>query len=98
MPKIDALSALLTAPCGLGKIREAVERCELVMKDLVSKYDKKDVLCILNLLFPVVRVLKWHGGINRARAVFEQYMPEAPEHRPEVKCASQYIATQCLQR
>jgi hypothetical protein len=65
----------------LGKIREAIERCELVMTDLVPKYDKKDVLGILNVFIPIIRVLKWHGGINRARAVFEQYMPEAPEHR-----------------
>jgi len=65
----------------LGKIPEAIERCELVIEDLIPKYDKKDVLGILNLFIPVIRVLKWHGGINRAKAVFEQYMPEAPEHR-----------------
>jgi hypothetical protein len=61
----------------LGKIREAIERCELVIKDLVPKYDKRDVLGILNL-FRTIRVLKWHVGINRARTVFEHYMPEAP--------------------
>jgi len=65
----------------LGKTPEAIERCELVIKDLVPKYDKKDVLGILNLFIPIIRVLKWPGGVNRARGVFEQYMPEAPEHR-----------------
>ena len=47
----------------LGKIREAIERCELVMMDLVPKYDKKDVLGILNVFIPIIRVLKWHVGI-----------------------------------
>ncbi|KAL7431853.1 hypothetical protein ACHAXM_002811 [Skeletonema potamos] len=64
----------------LGKGHEAIERSELVITDLIPKYDKGDVLGLLNLFIPIIRVLKWHGGVNRAREVFEQFMPEVPKH------------------
>ena len=64
----------------LGKINAAIERCELVIVDIIPTYDKKDILGILNLFIPIIRVLKWHGRIERARKCFEE-MPDNPEHR-----------------
>lgn len=64
-----------------GKIDEAIERCELVVANVLPTYDPTDVQGILNIFIPLIRVLKWNGRIHRAREVFETMMPEAAGHR-----------------
>ena len=64
-----------------GKIDEAIERCELVVANILPTYDPADVQGIYNIFIPLIRVLKWNGRVHRAREVFETMMPEAPGHR-----------------
>ena len=63
-----------------GEIDKAIERCDYVIDHILPHYDKKDVLGLYTILIQLIRVLKWNNQVDKARAVYNENIPEGVEN------------------
>lgn len=62
-----------------GDTEGAIERCEYVINEILPSYDKTDIIGLYTILLALIRVLKWNGGVDKARDVYNTAVPEGIE-------------------
>lgn len=69
-----------------GQIDKAIERCDYVIDQVLPSYEKKDIIGLYHIFVQIGRVLKWNGHVDRAREVYEKFMPDAADTHFAVGC------------
>lgn len=64
----------------LGKIDEAIERCDYVSMHVLPTFEESDTIGKYHTILAVIRVLKWNNHVDRARELYEQYLPDGTEN------------------
>ncbi|KAL3770882.1 hypothetical protein ACHAW5_003970 [Stephanodiscus triporus] len=62
-----------------GETEKAIQRCEQVIKEILPSYDKKDMIGLYHIFWPVIRVLKWNGLADKAREFYNEWAPAGIE-------------------
>ncbi|KAL3810385.1 hypothetical protein ACHAXA_002852 [Cyclostephanos tholiformis] len=70
----------------MGDAEKAIQRCEQVIEEILPSYDKNDSIGTYQILWPIIRVLKWNGRVDRARDVYNQWVPAGIESHFSVGC------------
>ena len=70
----------------LGQIDAAIERCDYVAKHVLPTFDESDTIGMYHTITSVIRVLKWNNHVDRARELYQQYIPEGTENHFAVGC------------
>ena len=70
----------------LGQIDAAIERCNYVAQHVLPTFDESDTIGMFTCLMAIIRVLKWNNHVDRARELYEQYIPEGTENHFAVGC------------
>jgi hypothetical protein len=69
-----------------GQIDKAIERCDYVIDQVLPSYEKKDIIGLYHIFIQIGRVLKWNGHVDKAREVYEKFMPDAADTHFAVGC------------
>ena len=64
----------------LGKIDAAIERCDYVAKHVLPTFNTGDKIGLYTAMIAVIRVLKWHNHVDRARELYHQFIPNGTEN------------------
>ena len=69
-----------------GQIDKAIERCDYVINQVLPSYETKDIVGLYHIFIQIGRVLKWNGHVDKAREVYEKFMPDAADTHFAVGC------------
>ena len=70
----------------LGQVDKAIERCEYVEENVLPLFDKKDIIGLFHTVTSCIRVLKWNGHVDKARVLYDQYLPDGTENHFAIGC------------
>ena len=62
-----------------GETEKAIQRCEQVIKEILPSFDKKDMIGMYHIFWPIIRVLKWNGLADKAREFYNYWAPPGIE-------------------
>lgn len=63
-----------------GETKRAIERCDQVIEEILPSFDtKKDMIGLYHIFWPILRVLKWSGEVDKARDFYSKWTPEGIE-------------------
>eukprot|EP00986_Skeletonema_menzelii_P011931 scaffold6314_cov163-Skeletonema_menzelii.AAC.4 len=73
-----------------GQPKQAIQRCDQVINEILPSYDQKDMVGLYHIFWPIIRVLKWNGEVDKAREFYAKWAPDGIEshfvtgviHRP----------------
>ncbi len=73
-----------------GQTKQAIQRCDQVINEILPSFDKKDVIGLYHIIWPIIRVLKWNGEVDKARKFYDEWTTDAigdhfalgPLHKP----------------
>lgn len=60
-----------------GQPKQAIQRCDQVINEILPSYDKKDVIGLYHVIWPIIRVLKWNGEVEKARKFYDEWTDDA---------------------
>ena len=53
-----------------GETQKAIERCDQVAEEILPSYDMKDIVGLYQIMWPIIRVLKWSAEVDKAREFY----------------------------
>lgn len=59
-----------------SETKHAIKRCDQVVQEILPSYDKKDLVGLFHIFWPIIRVLKWSGEVEKARAFYDEWAPD----------------------
>lgn len=62
-----------------GQPKQAIQRCDQVINEILPSYDKKDLVGLYHIFWPIIRVLKWNGEVDKAREFYTKWAPDGIE-------------------
>ncbi len=63
-----------------GQPKQAIQRCDQVINEILPTYDKKDMIGLYHIFWCIIRVLKWHGEVDKAREFYDEWTPDGIEN------------------
>eukprot|EP00985_Skeletonema_marinoi_P011013 scaffold5185_cov101-Skeletonema_marinoi.AAC.1 len=63
-----------------GQPMQALQRCDQVIKEILPSYDTKDIVGLYHIFWPIIRVLKWNGEVEKAREFYAKWAPDGIEN------------------
>ena len=63
-----------------GQPKQAIERCDQVIAEILPSHDTKDLVGMYHIIWPIIRVLKWNGEVDKARDFYAKWAPDGIEN------------------
>lgn len=63
-----------------GQPKQAIQRCDQVINEILPSYDTKDLVGLYHIIWPIIRVLKWNGEVEKAREFYAKWAPDGIEN------------------
>jgi len=63
-----------------GQKKQAIQRCDQVIAEILPSYDTKDMIGLYHIFWPIIRVLKWSGEVDKCREFYLKWAPPGIEN------------------